>query len=98
LKTSKSQLIVWTVGLLMPLWLLVADLTIQRFSGTRLSGVWLYVSVIAAAVLCASVIAFSRFAVWQRIALVLASWLLLAGEALALGAFELSKTGLAGTQ
>lgn len=98
MKILKSQLIVWIVGLLMPLWLLAADSMIQRFSGTQLSGAWLHVSVIGGALICAVVVAFSRLAVWQRVALMFASWLLLAGEVLILGALELSRNGLAGTQ
>jgi hypothetical protein len=56
------------------------------------------VSVIVGALVCAVAIARSSFAVWQRIALVFASWLLLAGEVLTLGAFLLSRGGLRGVQ
>ena len=98
MRISKLQIILWIIGLLMPLWLLVTDSVIQRFTGVPLSGAWLHISVIVAAVFCAVVIAFSRFAVWQRIALVFASWLLLVGEVLTLGAFLLSRDGLRGVQ
>ncbi len=98
MKFSKSKLIAWSIGLLMPLWLLVADLLLQRFTGTPLPGAWLYVGMIVAAVLCAVVISFSCFPIWQRIALVFASWLLLAGEVLIIGVFELARSGVKGIQ
>lgn len=82
----------------MPLWLLLADLLLQQFTRTPLSGAWLYVGMIVAAVFCAAVIVFSRFTVWHRIALVFASWLLLAGEVLIIGIFKLARSGLNGIQ
>jgi len=94
MKISKSQLVMWAVGFLAPVWLLV----IGRFTSGHISGAWLYVSVIVGALVCAVAIARSSFAVWQRIALVLASWLLLAGELLTLAAILLSRAGLRGVQ
>ena len=88
---------VWSIGLLMPVWLFVSNFINKWLSGTELPGAWLYVSVILGAVICGIVISFSALAVWRRVSLVLISWILIAGEVLALGAFELSRSGLAGT-
>ena len=91
MKISKPQLIMWTVGFLAPVWLLL-------FTPASTPGAWLYVSVLVGAIVCAVAIAMSRFAIWQRIALVFASWLLLGGEVLTLGVFFLSRDGLRGIQ
>lgn len=63
-----------------------------------ISGAWLYVGVIAGAVLCAAALAVSDYSTWQRVALVLASWLLMLGEVLLIGAVLLSRDGLTGVQ
>lgn len=91
MKISKPQLIMWSVGFLAPVWLLL-------FTPASTSGAWLYVSVLLGAIVCAVAIAMSRFAIWQRIALVFASWLLLGGEVLTLGMFLLWGDGLRGVQ
>jgi hypothetical protein len=98
MKTSKTNLLIWGIGFLMPLWLAIADPISKSLFGTELSGRWLYVSVIAGASICAIAVFVSAFSIWQRVALVIGSWVLLAGEVLVLGAFYLSKNGLVGTQ
>ena len=82
----------------MPVWLLVADYVCKHVAGTELSGGWLYVSIVAGALLCAGVVVVSGASVLKRGLFIFASWLLLALEILALGAFELSRSGLSGTQ
>ena len=82
----------------MPVWLLAADFFCERVAGTELSGRWLYVSIVAGALLCAGAIVVSGLSVLRRILFVFASWLLLAAEVLVLGAFELSRSGLGGIQ
>src|SRR5688572_33403055 len=98
MKPSSLRVVIWVSGFLMPLWLFLADLMTQRFAHVSLQGVWLYGGIIAGAIICALVISLSHIAIWQRIALVFASWLLLAGEVLTLGALQLARNGLAGTQ
>jgi len=98
MKISKGQLIVWSTGLLAPLWLLLINSLIERFMSVSVSGRWLYASIILGALICATAISVSRFAVWQRIALILASWLLIAGEVLTLGAFLVFNPGVSATQ
>lgn len=82
----------------MPVWLLVADYICKHVAGTELSGAWLYVSFVAGALLCAGAVIVSGASVLRRGLLIFASWLVLALEILALGAFELSRSGLVGIQ
>jgi hypothetical protein len=95
-KISKSQRLVWSIGSLMPLWLVVINLVVKQSTGVEVSGVWIYVSVTLAAATCAVAIAFSRFSVWQRVALIMASWVLLVAEVLLLAAIALMRNGLEG--
>jgi hypothetical protein len=82
----------------MPVWFFAADLFNERLTQTNIPGRWLYVSIIFGAAICGIAISFLKFAVWQRMALVFASWLLIFGEVLMLGTFFLSRSGLKGTQ
>jgi hypothetical protein len=94
MKITKAQLLMWCIGFLAPVWLLV----VERLMSAPISGAWLYGSIIIGALVCAVAIAVSSFSVWQRVALVFASWLLLVGEVLTLGAFLMSRHGLRGVQ
>ena len=98
MRVSKSVLALWSFGFLMPVWLLIADLFSERLTGTNLPGGWLYVGIVAGAAVCGIAICLWKVTIWQRLALILASWLLLAGEVLLLGAFSLSQSGLKGVQ
>jgi hypothetical protein len=98
MKFSKTHLLVWCTGFLMPVWLIVADRIYQRVSDSPLSGRWLYASILVGALICAAAILISRLSVLKRIVFVAGSWVLLGVEVLALGAVELSRTGLAGIQ
>lgn len=69
-----------------------------RLTGVSLPGGWLYASIILGAVICGISELFVNCAIWQWVALVFASWLLLVGEVLMLGAFLLSRSGLKGIQ
>ena len=82
----------------MPVWLLVADQIYQRVTGAELSGNWLFVSIGVGALVCAMTIVGSTMPALKRVLFVLASWLLIAGEVLALAVLQLFKSGLAGTQ
>ena len=95
-KISRPQLVAWSIGFLMPLWLVVIDLMMQRLTGIEVSGAWLYVSVTVAAIICAITVVFSRFTLWQRVALIMTSWLLLVCEVLVLAAAALMRNGLEG--
>jgi len=98
MKISNFQLLIWCVGFLSPVWMCVVDLIAQYLTSASISGAWLYVSILLGAVVCSISIAFSRFNLWERIALVFVSWLLLAGEVLAIGALLIMTHGLQGTQ
>ena len=82
----------------MPVWLLVADVVLNLVGETELSGRWLYVSIVAGALICAGAIVASSLSMLKRILLVFGSWLLLVAEVLILGVFQLLRSGLTGTQ
>jgi hypothetical protein len=98
MKVFSRQLIIWIVGLLMPVWLLLAGNAYKLIAGAELSGRWLYVSIIAGAVLCAGSVLTSELPIVRRVVFVFASWLMLAVEVLLLGVFEFSRSGLTGIQ
>ena len=64
----------------MPVWLLVADVVLNLVGETELSGRWLYVSIVAGALICAGAIVASSLSMLKRILLVFGSWLLLAAK------------------
>ena len=98
MRVFKRHLLIWSIGMLMPVWLFVADHCYKLFVRKEFSAGWLYVSIIAGALICAGAIATTGLPAFRRILFVFASWLMLAAEVLLLGVFEFARTGLTGIQ